>query len=90
MMRLRLLLWECKMMRLWLRLRRLSLAVKIENFDASPAKKMMRLLVALALAMALHHLDGNPAPAEGGRQNDAALASPPTSFLCSIFSKIHF
>jgi hypothetical protein len=43
---------------------------------------MIQLLVAIAPAMAQHHIDGDLASAPGGRQNDAALASHPTSFLC--------
>jgi hypothetical protein len=65
--------------------------VKIENFNIlTVSEKMMRLPVALNSAMAPHHLDGDPAPAPGGRPNDAALSSPLTSFLCCIFSKIIF
>jgi hypothetical protein len=68
------------------------------RFDAmAPAREMMQLLVSQAPAP--HHLDGDPDPALGSqnyavpapeRQNDAALAKPPTTFPCSIYSTIKF
>jgi hypothetical protein len=55
--------------------------------DAAPAREMMRLLVALAPAP--HHLvedpDQDPAPR---RQNDATLATPPTSFPCHVMYNV--